>query len=1087
MQTKLSLLRELYSHIFKKSAYIVVMMVLAAPMKTLADEHTLPVAEVHQQITVSGTVIDEQGEALPGVSVMVKGTTIGQVTNINGIYTITVPDEEAVLIFSFVGYATQEVLVGSQRQLSVTMYESATAIDELVVTGYGAIQKRATITGSVATVSNKELTVTKNENVVNMLAGKMPGLRITQRTSQPGAYNTKIDVRGYGEDPLFVVDGVPRDKDYFSRMDPQEIESISLLKDASAAIYGIRAANGVMLITTKSGTSQDGKVDITYSGSFSWQQMLFIPDGYTIAEWMTLRNEQEWRDFGKNYLSKVAPRHSEEDIMDALNQKSYNWQKAAFREFTPQTQHNLSINGGSDQLRYFVSLGYQKQDGCYSSGSLWADRWNFRTNVDAKITSRLRTRVSVGATLGKLHEPNGGLWDVYKAAFLQIPNAPFYANDNPKFLNGYSQYNNEFTNILGKMDHEYVGSLVKNERRLNGSLELKYEIPGIKGLEARAFYDYFMSVPDEKRFKRKYDTYKYEQLYEDPNDPKNYTVAAVNNGPESTVSRRSDVSIGTNMQLGFAYNNKFNVHTVSATGVYEETYDQWYNFTAQRILKLNSDELSIGESEGQTGSGSSLGDRSQRAFVGRINYDYASKYLLEFVFRYEASSRWPKESRWGFFPAVLAGWRLSEENFIKNNFDFISNLKIRGSYGQVGDQSGVGTDYPQVFVGYENHNRRGWIFDDGGPTQGVRPTAIPNPDMTWIKVEMKNIGIDFGLFREKITGTFELFQRDRIGLSSSRGAEVPETVGANLPNENLNDDRSFGWEFELAHRNRINDLSYFVSGQISSTRRMWLYRLEEPASHSRDNWRNRYSGRYHNDDFWWAQESGGMFTSWEEIVNFDKYPMGQGTLPGDWWRKDWNGDGIINGDDDHPVATKGLPYFNYGFSLGASYNFRIGVVDFTAHFQGAAKVYKQLSEVFVEALPFNGQNSLNWFVDRWHPKDPTADYWHPETEWVSGYYPVTGGGSRREGTNQIMNASYCRLKTVEIGYTLPKELLSRAKMKDVRIYLSGYNLLTFTPLRNIDPERPSSEERVGGSDGGAHNMYVYPNNKTYTIGASIKF
>ena len=260
-------------------------------------------------------------------------------------------------------------------------------------------------------------------------------------------------------------------------------------------------------------------------------------------------------------------------------------------------------------------------------------------------------------------------------------------------------------------------------------------------------------------------------------------------------------------------------------------------------------------------------------------------------------------------------------------------------------------------------------------------------------------------------------------------------------------------------------------------------KMEEPASHSRDHWRNRYSGRYHNDDFWWGQESGGMFTSLEQIRSFEQHPMGQGTLPGDWWRVDWNGDGIINGDDDHPVATKGLPLFNYGVSLGASY---MGF-DLMANFQGAYKVYMQLSEIFVEPLPFGGQNSLNWFLDRWHPVNIEDDWFHPDTEWVSGYYPITGNGGRREGTNAIMDASYCRLKTLELGYTIPSSLLQKVNIKNVRVYLSGYNLLTFTPLRDIDPERPSSEARANGSQGGADQMYVYPNNKTYTIGLSLKF
>ena len=1073
MQKTISLRGKWLPQFLRKCNYfIVITMLLASQVQIFAADRLSTRAPVLQQITVSGTVADDAGATLPGVNISVKGTTIGVVSNIDGKFTITVPNEEAVLVFSFLGYTAQEITVGSNRDLSVTMFEDSQQLDELVVTGYG-VQKKATLTGSVSTLSNRELTVTKNENVVNMLAGKMPGLRITQRTSQPGQYNTVIDLRGYGE-PLFVVDGVPRDKDYFSRMDPEEIESISLLKDASAAIYGLRAANGVMLITTKSGVAQEGKVDITYSGSLSWQQMLFIPDGYTIVEWMTLRNEQAWQDFNNNYFSTTGARHSDVEIGEAAGMQMYNWQKKVFREFTPQTQHNLSINGGNDKLRYFFSLGYAKQDGCYSSGSLWADKWNFRSNVDAKITQRLSTRVSLGATVGRTHEPNGDMWDVYKAAFLQSPTAPFYANNDPNYLNGSDKYDSEFTNLIGKTNSDYVGYFLRNDRRLNGSLQLTYEIPGISGLSARAFYDYFMSVPDETRYKQTFDTFSY--------NGETFEKVATQNGPDRTISRRTDVSMGTNMQLGLSYQKKFENHNFEATVVFEDAYSKWENYTAQRILILSSEYLINGETEGQTGSGGRPGDRTQRAFIGKFNYDYGNKYLLSFLFREEANSRWPKKSRWGFFPSVSAGWRISEEGFIKNNLDFVSNIKIRASWGQMGDE-GNANDYPDTFTGYETWDQAGWIYSASGPTQGIRATAIPNLDKTWIKVTMQNIALDFGLFKDKITGTFELFQRDRDGLMANRSVEIPGTVGANLPQENLESDRHRGWELELAHHNRISGISYFVSGQISSTRRMWNKKMEEPASNSFDHWRNRYSGRYHNDDMWWARKMEGMFTSIEQIRNFTDYPIGQATLPGDWYQLDWNGDGIVDGGDQYPIASKGLPWFNYGFSLGASYK----GFDLMANFQGAAMVFKQLNEVFVEPLPFGGKYSLNWFVDRWHPVDPEADYFHPDTQWVSGYYPITGRSGRRDESNGIMNASYCRLKTVELGYTLPNNWLEKIKIKSLRVYVSGYNLLTFTPLRNIDPERQSSTERAGGSAGGAENMYIYPNNKTYTIGASIKF
>lgn len=1035
---------------------------------------TISLSASAQNIKVTGKVTDTTGEAIIGANVTQKGTTIGTATDIDGNFSLNIPGN-ATLVVSFLGYIPQEMNVNNRTNINITLLEDVQALEEVVVTGYGT-QRKATLTGSISSVNSEELTITKNENVVNMLSGKMPGLRITQRTSQPGQYNTVIDVRGFGE-PLFVIDGVARSKDDFARMDPEEIESISLLKDASAAIYGIRAANGVMLITTKSGTSQNGKVDISYSGNITMQEMIFIPGGYTIHEWKTLRNEQNYRDFNNMYFSRKSPIHSEEELAEALSAKEYNWQDRVFNKLTPQTQHNMSINGGTETLRYFFSLGYLKQDGAYASGSLWADRYNLRSNIDAKITDRLSMRVSLGGVIGAVHEPAALLWDNYKVAFLAIPGTPFYANDNPEFLNGYTPWNNEFTNLIGKMDEKYTGYTHRKDRRMNGSLSLNYDIPGVKGLSASAFYDYSVNAPDTKTYKQMYSTYKYVE------ESDSYVLAKLENGPTNTATRFASYSTGTTLQLALAYKNNFGDHNVDGKVIYEENYSEWDNFSASRILKLNAEDLFAGETSGQTGSGGTPGDRSQSAYIGRVNYDYAGKYMLSLIGRYEGNSRWAADKRWGFFPSVAAAWRVSEENFVRDNFDFISNLKLRVSHGKLGDEANAG-NYPEIFVGYQTHGDFGWIYSKGVGSQGVRATAIPNLQKTWIEITSQNVALDFGFLGNKISGTFDLFRRDRDGLMATNTAVIPGTVGAVLPQVNMNSDRYYGWEFELAYRDRIQAFNYSVSGQISSTRRKWLYLQESPASNSYDHWRNRYNGRFPSDDFWWSNESKGMFTSIEEIRNFTTYPIGQATLPGDWYLTDWNGDGIVDGSDNRPMATRGLPYFNYGFTLAANYK----GFDLAANFQGAHKVYTQFLEVFTAALPFGGQNGLNWFLDRWHPVDPNADYWHPDTEWISGYYPLTGGGSRRDNSNGIMDASYVRMKTLELGYSIPKSLLTKAKIKDIRIYLNGYNLLTFSKLdKDIDPERPSSTERAGGSPGGADQMYMYPNNKTYTVGVSFKF
>lgn len=1020
-----------------------------------------------QQLSIKGKVIDSETLAgLPGVNIVVKGTTIGKITDEDGEFSIDVPNSNAILTFSFIGYVLQEIPVNGLTVINVTMKPEFTGLDEVVVVGYGT-QKKATLTGSVATIKNEDIVITKNENVVNMLTGKMAGVRVVQKSSQPGAYDATIDIRGMGT-PLFVVDGIPRDQAYFARMDAEEIESISVLKDGSAAIYGLRAANGVILITTKSGTSQNGKVDITFNTSYSTQQFLYVGQGLNAQDYMFLRNEQNWQGFGStNYLTRNSPIFTQAQMQPYIDGKpSYNWMDAAFLKNTPQQQHNLSVNGGTDKLRYFFSLAYGKQDGSFKSGDLNANHWNLRSNIDAQITNRLKARVSIGAILTQTNSPTGSDWSMYKNAWLMRPDAPFYANDNPLYLNG-DPLLLAGPNILAETSSARKGYTIDNQRRLNGTLVLTYDIPGIKGLAAKGSYDYALSLPDNTRFQNTFYLYNYNintQIY----------APTLKNSP-SSIQRRADFSYDTNMQLGLSYNNKFGKHSLNSFLIYEEAFSKWDNFTAFRELMVASQYLFAGEALNQSATGGTPGDRVSHSLLGQVAYDYSGKYLLDFKFRYDGSSRFPSNNRFGFFPSISAGWRLSEESFIKNNFAFINNLKLRASYGEMGDDNAAG-NYPPT-TGYQlDGNNYGWYFANA-LAGGVAPPGIPNPNLTWYKTKMYNLALDFAILKNKLSGTFEVFRRDRTGLLGTRLDVIPGTTGANLPQENLNSDRNFGWEFSLDYRNQIKGISYYVSPLISATKSMRTSWLETPASNSRDKWRNRTSGRY--NDIWWGNESGGMFTTYDQIRNF-VLPQGQGALPGDWWLNDWNGDGVVNNDDQHPIASLGLPVFNYGISMGASWK----NLDLAMNFQGSFGVYVQYGELLTEALPFGGQQTMSWFLDRWHPVDPNADMFNANTQWVPGYFPVTGHDGRRQGTNLVQNSSYMRLKTLELGYTLPKKLVSKAGIKSLRVYVSGYNLLTFTGLKNMDPERPGTQ---GGASTNSVQIYNYPVNRTYTLGASIKF
>lgn len=1031
----------------------------------------LPVSA--QLRTVTGTVVDGTGEAVIGANIRVEGDrTRGTITDIDGNFKIEAAPKEK-LIISFIGYK-DAVVVASTNKLNITLKDDNEMLEEVVVVGYGT-QKKATLTGAVSAVNSKEIAVTKNENVVNMLSGKIPGVRISQRSSQPGEFDNAIDIRGMGE-PLIVVDGIPRDKDYFSRMDANEIESVSVLKDASAAIYGVRAANGVILVTTKRGETADGKFDITFSANYGWQQFLYVPETADAVTHMLLINEKTYNTTQtQNFFLRQAPTYSYDRIFEYSRngRKGTNWTKELFNDNVPQQQYNVSVNGGSEKVKYFFNLGYLKQEGAYKFNSLNYDRWNFRSNVDAKITNRLKASVQLSGYMDEKNQPFTDIWSVYKKAWTYRPTSDAYI-DGDHSLPAYDSEMLEPENPVAAINSSLSGFRREKRNNFNGSLALTYDIPGVKGLQAKAFYSYDYYTTNNTYYNRAY------KLYSKNADG---TMTTYDRHADAYLKRQTDPSYGTVMQLSLNYDKKFGDHNINVLALFEEQYNQWENFYAQRSMLLDGEYLLYGENEGQIGKMDGAGDKTRRAFVGRMNYDYKGRYMVDFSLRYDGSSSFPRDSRWGLFPAVSVGWRASEETFIKNLVPFMSNLKIRASYGRMGDDGGAST-YPQTAIAYQldTDGKIGYIYN-GTFITGVSATAIPNPNLTWYTSDTYNAGIDFDLWNGKLSGTLEVYKRKRKGLLATSSAVIPGTVGASLPQENLESDQTYGWEISLGHRNNIAGVSYWVNGQISATKNRWDYHLDGQAGNSMENWyRNDVSGR--NKDIWFTYEEGGRFTNYDQIRyhNTTGANFGQSTLPGDYWYKDWNGDGVVNDNDRHPMATYNLPVFNYGITMGAEWK----GIDLSMNWQGAAGVYNSYDEVFTEVGPFNGGAVLDIYTDRWHTVNATDDPWNPNTQWVSGLCPATGH-SFSTGSTGIKNTSYIRLKTLELGYTLPKTWLVKAGIKNLRIYVNAYNLLTFTGLDNIDPERP-------GRQGGANNnrdegilFYNYPVNRTFNIGATLKF
>ena len=1065
MQT-LFKIRGLFPKIPKKCGYIlVIIMMLAGQIQLFATDKLSEVAPMQQQITISGVIVDEQGETLPGVSIVVKGTLNGQASNVDGRFTITVPGANSVLVFSYLGYITKEVTVGNNRNLNITLIEDTQQLEEVVVVGYGT-QKKATITGSVVAINNEQLTLTKNNNTQNMLTGKLPGLRVIQNTSEPGTFSNKFDIRGFG-DPLFVVDGVPRGD--FPRMDANDIESISILKDAAAAVYGVRAANGVVLITTKSGEKQ--KASIEYSGYYGLQTPAEILHPINSLNRTLLVNETTMRS-----TSNPTKTFSNQYIQDIIDGKIPNtdWYGLIMRDAAPQQQHNISVRGGTDAVDYFVNLGYNNQGSFWKTNSTDYQRYNVRTNLNVKIIDNLRFSVKLNYITDQTKRQRTSATSIFAVLWRSKPTDPIYANNTEPYL--FHPTSGDIMNVVALVEPSLVGEIDNKKNILQSNFSLNYQMPFIKGLSANFMFSYDKASDDNSNFQKTFNEYVYNEA------GGNYITYSRNSPNQLTREYRTSYSNLWNVQLN--YDNMFaDLHRISALLLYEEGYGQNYNFQARRDFSIPIPYLFAGDTGNQYAYGSGLAENANRAFVGRLNYDFSGKYLFEFAFRYDGSSKFPKGAQWGFFPSFQLGYRMSEEAFIKNNFSFVDNLKLRSSYGVLGDDSTSssqfieGFDYPAT--GGREPNPVGFIFGNTFVT-GLGFRNAPNLNLTWAESQMKNIGLDLDMWRGLLGVSVDVFQRDRKGLMAAPDVSVPGTFGSGISDVNINGDRNKGFEVELRHRKNISrDLNYYVTGFVSMTRIMRRFWLQDARNNSYDYWRNNTVNRY--NDVWFAYGAAGTYKNWDDII-YSMYSS-SGSLPGDPIYEDWNGDGVISAEDRYPLATtispgssfqdrRNYPLMNFALTLGGRYKW----FDLNLHFQGSALAYVSYGEQLIEPLAWDG-NALEILFDRWHPVNPDVDPYNPTIEWITGRYPY---GKTRADINSdfnIQNGAYLRLKNAELGFTVPKNIVtSKLKVNNLRIYVNAYNLLTLTKVIGLDPEKPT--ENYG---------YMYPLNRTFNFGGSIKF
>ncbi|RZJ20618.1 MAG: TonB-dependent receptor [Acinetobacter sp.] len=1008
-------------------------------------------AYAQNTVKLTGTVKDEAGP-LPGVGVTVKGTTNATTTGPDGKYSITAKVGET-LIFTMIGYKANEVVIGSQTQVNVTLTSTASDLNEVIVVGYGS-QKKATLTGAVSSVTAKEIVTTKNENVQNMLTGKIAGVRVVQNSSEPGSFNTSFDVRGLGS-PLVVVDGVVRNN--FSRLSAEDIESITVLKDASAAIYGVRSANGVVLITTKKG--KKGGVELNYNGSYSLQKPSFMPNSVNIFEYMTLANEYSLHLGGTGAYTKGPVRFTPADFTAYQNgtKVASDWNAAVLRYTAPQSQHDISASGGNENTNYYASLGVQDQEGFFKSGDLNYNRYNLRANLTTKLAKNLTFDINLTGIVDQKNQLKEDTYWVIRSTWYQAPTEPIFANNNPAYLakvpsslNAYAHANADisgYRNIQNKW--------------FQSTTSLKYDAPFLKGLSLKGLFSYDYQIATNKYYTKTYNLYT-------------YTAATDTYAPEaqfspSTLRREFYEYPSLLFQASANYNKSFGSHNISALALYERNTLKGDNFFAQRNLTIPVDQLLAGSTTDQQGFMStaqgSLFNNQTASYVGKFTYDYDGKYLAEVGFRADGSSKFSVNEQWGFFPYASAGYRVSEEKFWKDSpLKFVNNFKIRGSYGEQGDDSAAAY---QFITGY-NYPATGSVFN-GVYVTGASSKGLANPIITWFTAKQLDLGVDVEMWKGLFGFSVDYFVRNRTGLLGTQANSLPDVVGVNFPQENLNGDRSRGVDLEVNHRNQLGDFSYSVKGIMGITRTMNTTRVQARAGNSYLNWENSNFTANRWNNLYWGYGTNGQFENYQAIKHSPIYAS-RTTVVGDYRYEDWNGDGVISSQDSHPISTSGLPTLTYGLTLNAAYK----NWDFSTTISGAGNVYVSYFEQLNTPL-WAGGNALKQFLDRYHPEDPNADPFDPNTKWVPGYYAYTGTVPFTNTLANAQNAKYFRIKTIELGYTLPQKWFNRIGVKGLRFYANAFNVLTVTDLKFLDPEHPSSD--FG---------YVYPLDKKFTFGLNLK-
>jgi len=994
-------------------------------------------------INISGKVISTaDNEGIPGASILIKGTTVGTVTDVEGNYSIIASNVDDVLVFSSIGYTTQELQINGRSIINVTMEEELQGLDEVVVVGY-VTKEKGQLTGSVANVSGEQLSQIRTSDLTKSLQGMMPGLKISDRGGAPGQENVDINIRGIhtlgNNSPLIIIDGVPRSG--LSQLSPNDIEEVTVLKDASAAIYGARAANGVIIVRTKRGKT--GEFQVRYSSNYGINTLTRVPNMMDSWQWATYQNEVQ-EGYGMQPLFNAEDIQKYKDGSNPITHPNTDFYGLTFSDYSSETMHNLSASGGTETIKYFISGDYLRKGSQYSSGDGEYKQYQLRSNIDAQVHKYLNIGMDINFRLEDGMMPSNSISNIIHRAYFNYPIEPaFYPNGLPYFTReggGNPVVMNSFDMGWNKKVDKVV------QTKLSFDLNMDWITPGL-GLVGYGAIDYV--IGNDEVHEKPALLYKYNENLDQYDEI--YSAGLM------SLAKSNDVSRNNLYHIRLAYNNSFGDHNISTFAAYEQNeYEFEYLYAYRRkLFSENKVELFAGEEDGRIVNGTSSVEGRVNYF-GHFSYDYMRKYMVDFTIRRDGSFNFPENKRFGTFPGISAGWNISKEPFMEGIREVADDMKLRVSYGKMGNDRIPSFQYLTKYGLLPQSNWYNILITGVSPAYNpaMDITNVPNTNITWEIAKIMNYGFDAVLW-DKLSLSFDYFYEKRQGILIQRNESVPAYTGLELPQENLGKVNNSGFELALNYNNQIGELKYQIGGNYTFNRSKIIFMDESKDIPDYQ----RKEGHSVNSIF--AYEADGIFRDQEEL---DSYPHLSGAIPGDIKYVDVNEDGQINNSDQVRHYTSHSPEVQFAMNLGMQYK----GFELFAFFQGATKV--------TTPLMYNdsGTKPEFLFTERWTADNKDAK--HPR--------PFAGfDGLQRLSTYHFNDGSYVRLKNLEVAYDLSNVewIPVESMVKNFRIYLRGRNLWTLDKLKYFDPEVPfDPSETTRGSRG-----KYYPQLITYSVGVNI--